>query len=184
MSEQKQGARPLSELPMAVRVKLEELLGKSKTALSPGEIDFLFGRREYLSKEQKEDFGLDKMKIALGAAKVKTEKEKEPEKKPETVVVNNPQPGDEEMVDHVVTEQDLIDNPELVEQEVKVGQTISIPKKVAEEMAAAQTPPAPQTPAAPEVNSKSNQRRVAAQRRVASAKSSAPAKKTNKKDKK
>lgn len=47
---------------------------------------------------------------------------------------------DEELVDHVVTKEDLENNPELVKEGIKVGETIQIPKE--DETPDQSTPPA------------------------------------------
>lgn len=55
----RQGARPWSELKLDVQEKLNELLAKTPSSLVPGELEFLKGRRPYLTSEQRADFDLE-----------------------------------------------------------------------------------------------------------------------------
>jgi hypothetical protein len=56
----KEAPRELSELDPKSRERLGEILRKEEAALSNGDREFLKGRRDYLTAEQKKDFGLTK----------------------------------------------------------------------------------------------------------------------------
>lgn len=58
MTDTRKSARPLSELDKASRERLEFLLGTEPTGVSQGDKEFLVARRDYLSDEQKKDYGV------------------------------------------------------------------------------------------------------------------------------
>lgn len=51
-------ARPLSELDRASRERLENLLGVEPTHLTDGDRAFLTARKDYLTADQRKDFGI------------------------------------------------------------------------------------------------------------------------------
>lgn len=58
MGKERTGQRPMSELPLDVKEHLDMLLGKSPSELAFAELQFLHGRREYLSEGQRNYFGI------------------------------------------------------------------------------------------------------------------------------
>lgn len=58
MGKERLGERPMSELPLDVKEHLETLLGRSPSELAHGDLAFLHGRREYLSENQRNMFGI------------------------------------------------------------------------------------------------------------------------------
>lgn len=139
----------MGELPMDVRMKIEDLLKKNPVAMEPGEIGFLFGRREYLSKEQRADYGLDKMEKEQSKKKPEPAAPEAPTAPIEpaadpgagSITVNNE--NEEGMIEHVVTQEDLDANPELLQRGVKVGETIMIPEAALDDEEDKQPPAAP-----------------------------------------
>lgn len=89
MSTPRKGARPLSELPVSTRSHLEDLLTKYHNdphSMQPGEKAFLFGRRDYLTADQRAHFELDE----------KTEAGDETKRSPGRPPKTKPEAGDEE----------------------------------------------------------------------------------------
>ena len=60
MAKEKKSARPLDELDAATRKELNRILRKEPAALTVGEKEFLFGRRDYLTADQRKDYGVEK----------------------------------------------------------------------------------------------------------------------------
>lgn len=55
---ERQSARPLSELDRATAQRIEALMSSDPTQLTEGDRAFLTGRRDYLSADQRKDFGI------------------------------------------------------------------------------------------------------------------------------
>jgi len=56
MSNERKSALPLAQLDKASRARIEHLLGTEPAALSQGDRDFLHGRRDYLTEDQRNDY--------------------------------------------------------------------------------------------------------------------------------
>lgn len=59
MTQERQSPRSADELPASAQNMLREILKKEPSALVEEERSFLFGRRDYLSAEQRADYGVD-----------------------------------------------------------------------------------------------------------------------------
>lgn len=59
MSNERKSALPLNQLDKASRARIEHLLGIEPAAISQGDREFLWGRRDYLTAEQRADYGVD-----------------------------------------------------------------------------------------------------------------------------
>lgn len=59
MANDKRAQLPVGQLPADVRKELERVLSKTNTAVEPGEQAFLKARRDYLTPDQREYYGVD-----------------------------------------------------------------------------------------------------------------------------
>lgn len=62
MAKDRASALPLTELDKATRARLEHLMGQDPETLTAGDMAFLEARRDYLTADQRADFGVGKGK--------------------------------------------------------------------------------------------------------------------------
>lgn len=58
MTTERESARPLSELDRATAQRIEALMGSEPSQLTEGDHAFLTARRDYLTADQRKDFGI------------------------------------------------------------------------------------------------------------------------------
>lgn len=79
MTAERTSALPRKQLDAGSRQRLEFILGKEPAALTDAELSFLWGRRDYLTADERKDYGVDGKKSPV----VKKEEPEDPENDPE-----------------------------------------------------------------------------------------------------
>lgn len=123
------------------KATLDAILAQEPAALTDADKDFLRARRSYLSEEQKavyaevlaegqepEKEGYSKMKKGELQAELKAREIPFEDSYKNPILVKMLEQSDAGMVPHIVTKEDLENNPELEAQGAKVGEVIGLPK--------------------------------------------------------
>jgi hypothetical protein len=110
MSERKS---PLSkkQLDPASFKRLEAILGKEPAALTDAEVAFLWGRRDYLTAEERKDYGVNGKKSPVGAQRPEAPTQDEPDTPEDTDEDNDV--DDEEEDEDEQDEYDVMDKEAL-----------------------------------------------------------------------
>lgn len=111
--------KPATEKDLKENYSVEELIAKvsSHQAIVDGNVKLIAAAKGAQKTKLKKQAKADEQTLQAWQDKLKAAEEKAAE---EAV---------KEMEDHVVTEEDLANNPEMVEQGIKVGDTIQVPVK-------------------------------------------------------